>query len=356
MPLKSLPLPDDPVLAAWGSALNEAGYRRTCSTVGGGGRSNRRVAGELRGLGRGNSRPYWGRTSSARSACRFPTGRIGGRGACGGFVADGTRHRSLCLACTPGGRDELRGLVDPELSDLVDELQPTWSPRVVGRPEWAADGGGVTGSSVWFRLDDRNGNFAGFSAVSKPAAGMSRFSAAAAAADLAHLERIRLVPRPDRRPAAILMANMEASSPLAATSFDRAVFRVRSPTRTRGGPMHPRRRKRRRSSRRRWHRRLLPYRNGGIRILGREIVYCRGPGCAMRSPTSRRAASILNPISRYGSAFTGERRCTSEGSSPLAAAKSPRSETSERGRKDRSLRHRRKNTCLQGAHRTAQPR
>ena len=45
------------------------------------------------------------------------------------------------LASTPGGREELRGLVDPELADLVDELQPhevrscgeigrEWRPRV----------------------------------------------------------------------------------------------------------------------------------------------------------------------------------------------------------------------------------
>ena len=49
----------------------------------------------------------------------------------------------------------------------------------------------------------------------KPAAGMSYLAAAAATADLTHLERMRLVARPDRRPAAILMADLEASSPLA---------------------------------------------------------------------------------------------------------------------------------------------
>jgi class 3 adenylate cyclase len=44
---------------------------------------------------------------------------------------------------------------------------------------------------------------------------VSPASAAAATADLAHLERIRMVEHPDRRQTAILMADLEASSPLA---------------------------------------------------------------------------------------------------------------------------------------------
>ena len=51
--------------------------------------------------------------------------------------------------------------------------------------------------------------------LTKPAAGMSHLAQAAATADLAHLERMRVVEHPDRRPAAILMADLEASSPLA---------------------------------------------------------------------------------------------------------------------------------------------
>ena len=51
--------------------------------------------------------------------------------------------------------------------------------------------------------------------LAKPAAGMSDLARAAATADLTHLERLRVVGRPDRHPAAILMADLEASSPLA---------------------------------------------------------------------------------------------------------------------------------------------
>jgi class 3 adenylate cyclase len=44
---------------------------------------------------------------------------------------------------------------------------------------------------------------------------MSQLATAAATADLAHLERMRIVEYPDRRQAAILMADLEASSALA---------------------------------------------------------------------------------------------------------------------------------------------
>ena len=44
---------------------------------------------------------------------------------------------------------------------------------------------------------------------------MSYLAGSALTADLAHLERMRLVEHPDRRPAAILMGDLEASSPLA---------------------------------------------------------------------------------------------------------------------------------------------
>jgi class 3 adenylate cyclase len=44
---------------------------------------------------------------------------------------------------------------------------------------------------------------------------MSHLGVLAATADLAHLERMRFVERPGRRPVAILMADLEASSPLA---------------------------------------------------------------------------------------------------------------------------------------------
>src|SRR5262249_29190995 len=68
---------------------------------------------------------------------------------------------------------------------------------------------------TWITLVDTNGAAVGYCDLLKPAAGMSQFAAAVALADLSHLERMRVVESPDRHSAAILMADLEASSPLA---------------------------------------------------------------------------------------------------------------------------------------------
>ena len=141
----------------------------------------------------------------------------------GGFVQPEYRRAHFLeiapyvLASTPGGREELRRLVDPEFANLVDELQPKELPAV--RPGFTVSttfaGIDVDNSVTYFRIDDGHGHLAGFCSLSKPAAGMSHLSALASTADPAHLERMQAVEHADRRPAAILMADLEASSPLA---------------------------------------------------------------------------------------------------------------------------------------------
>jgi class 3 adenylate cyclase len=122
------------------------------------------------------------------------------------------------LSSTPGGRDELRRVVAPEFADLVDEVPPTAVPAAWRGATSSSTFAGVevaTSSQACFRIDDEHGHIAGFGVLTKPAAGMSQLADAVYTADLAHLERMRTVEHPDRRPAAILMADMEASSPLA---------------------------------------------------------------------------------------------------------------------------------------------
>ena len=121
------------------------------------------------------------------------------------------------LASTPGGREELRRVVEPEFADLVDELEPKDLPAVWPFPEARSTFAGVdvVGSVTGFRIDDARRTPCGVRPLQKPSAGMSQLAAAAYAADLAHLERMRAVEHADRRPAAILMADLEASSPLA---------------------------------------------------------------------------------------------------------------------------------------------
>ena len=215
--VKSLPLPDDPRLAAWASALNDAGFFATLMD------SQWRwvfVTDESRwGYGdTGDSSivPIGSHDFSAE-AVRFRTAYMGGSG--GSLEGRRERFRALgsyVLANTPGGRNELRRIVDPELADLVSELQPQDLPvALYMRREMTYAGTAVGTSAVLFRIDDGDGRLAGICNLSKPAVGMSQLAAAAATADLAHLERIRMVEHPDRRQTAILMADLEASSPLA---------------------------------------------------------------------------------------------------------------------------------------------
>jgi class 3 adenylate cyclase len=65
------------------------------------------------------------------------------------------------------------------------------------------------------RIHDKSGRIAGFVFLSKPAAGMSILGTVAGVGDVRHLERTQDVVTADRRPAAILFADLEASSPLA---------------------------------------------------------------------------------------------------------------------------------------------
>ncbi len=122
----------------------------------------------------------------------------------------------LVLADTPGGRDALRELVHPELRDLVDDLTP--SDRsvlsyVAGGQTVAREH--VSVPSVATRLRDHSGRLAGTFLTGKPAPGMATLAAMTAGGDVRHFVRMMGVARPARRPAAILFADLEASSPLA---------------------------------------------------------------------------------------------------------------------------------------------
>ena len=121
----------------------------------------------------------------------------------------------LMLTDTPGGRDELRDIVDPALRDVVDELTPVDGAVVpfVTRAFGLDDAGDVPG--VAFRIRHADGRLAGTALITKPAAGMAMLAAMTFTADLGHVERMGLVAKAGRRPAAILFADLEGSAPLA---------------------------------------------------------------------------------------------------------------------------------------------
>lgn len=218
---ESLPLPDDPTLAAWAAALNAPGYWAYLFDAWW---RFAFVTDDLRlgigDTGKVTSVPLGFHFFSAEGArFRYASGAGGRRPPLEHRRAIFPRLARYMLAATPDGRDGLRrmvGIVDPEVADLVDELQAEVPPQV-----WTWDDGfryagtRVRSWSTWITLSDRRGNIVGYCDLLKPAAGMSQLAAAVALADPAHLERMRVVESPDRHPAAILMADLEASSPLA---------------------------------------------------------------------------------------------------------------------------------------------
>ncbi len=121
----------------------------------------------------------------------------------------------LALTDTPGGRDALRELTDPALHDLIDDLEPV-DPAALS---FHAGGTGLAGAVgvpvIALRIRDATGRLVGTAMVSKPAAGMATIGALTSMGDLRHFERMQLVARAGRRPAAILFADLEGSSPLA---------------------------------------------------------------------------------------------------------------------------------------------
>jgi class 3 adenylate cyclase len=210
-------LPDDPVLAAWASALDDAGYWAYILDAG----FRFVFATDELLVTFGDMGASWdvpiGSHFYSAEAMQFRGARFGGP-----FGVPERRRAAFLdagryvLAGTPGGREELRRAIDPALVPLVEELEPIELPFAwTLRPEWTTAGAEVAGSAVFLRIDDGHGRLAGFGLLTKPAAGMSHLGRAATVADLAHLERMRAVEHPDRRPAAILMADLEASSPLA---------------------------------------------------------------------------------------------------------------------------------------------
>jgi class 3 adenylate cyclase len=116
---------------------------------------------------------------------------------------------------TPGGREALRDLVDPSLHDMVDDL----SPHDRAALHYAGAGMGLdipVGVALAFiRIRDAGGRLAGTAMISKPAAGMAMIGSITSMTDEGHLRRMLQVAKAGRRPAAILFADLEASSPLA---------------------------------------------------------------------------------------------------------------------------------------------
>ncbi len=130
------------------------------------------------------------------------------------------------LADTPGGRDELRGAVAPELRAVVDDLEPSGDAALSFIADGMAIGHSVDVPVSGVRLRREDGSLAGTLLTFKPAAGMAMLAAATSMGDPRHFALVQQLARAGRRPAAILFADLEGSSALARRLSTASYFAV----------------------------------------------------------------------------------------------------------------------------------
>ena len=121
------------------------------------------------------------------------------------------------LADARGGRAELREVLDARYHDLIDAIEP--DDRSIVRsfpmPAYTVAGAATDLLTTAWRIRDTRGRLAGTVIQTIPAAGMTMLGTLASAGDAGHFARMQSVAKAGRRPAAILFADLEASSPLA---------------------------------------------------------------------------------------------------------------------------------------------
>jgi class 3 adenylate cyclase len=213
---ETCPLPDDPTLAAIARALNDAGYWAIIVDR----NWRNRYMTDAQRLSEGGLLelapfPVGAHIFSAESLDAL----LSGRGRLNTIGAMRQRFEMLgryMLAGAEGGREELHGLVDPRLDDIVDQLSPA---DLANALSVVVPGSGA-GMPVEIQITllpvrDGDGQYVGTVILTKPAASMAVLAAMAAGGDLRHFERMQQVAKPGRRPAAILFADLESSSSLA---------------------------------------------------------------------------------------------------------------------------------------------
>jgi class 3 adenylate cyclase len=153
----------------------------------------------------------------------------------GGWSLDAIRDvfatlGGAALAQMPGGREEMRKLADPRLRGIVDELSPEPDQRTAFTYVLPSSSMGVRVpfdvKQMAVRIRDERGEVVGVVNQAMTAVGMSTLGAMAAMGDLRHFERMQRVTQAGRRPAAILFADMEGSSPLSRRLPTASYFRL----------------------------------------------------------------------------------------------------------------------------------
>ena len=113
-----------------------------------------------------------------------------------------------------GSRESLRDVVDPLVFDLVDSL-PEVEVSSASSVQWGAQEEWGINLGTWstmFDVRDTSGQLVGRVQILKPAVGMSTIGMITSVGDVRHLERAQMVAKADRRPGAILFADLQAST------------------------------------------------------------------------------------------------------------------------------------------------
>src|SRR5262245_3031609 len=160
--LTSLPLPEHPLLAAWASVLNDAGYWATLMDA------EWRivfVTDELRlthrDMGAATTPPIGVHFLSAEWR-EFNETLLGGPPSSEDLRASFLDTGRFVLAGTPGGREQLRRVLEPQLASFVDQLQPEELPDVwMNRQRFTTAGAEAVARGVWLRIDDLGGQRVG---------------------------------------------------------------------------------------------------------------------------------------------------------------------------------------------------
>jgi class 3 adenylate cyclase len=123
-------------------------------------------------------------------------------------------------------RDALREMLHPDLRDIVDEIEPNDSVAASWDTSILTFGGEIGLTTVAQRVRDSTGRVVGTVVVVKPAVAMNTIALLAAAGDVEHLHRMQRFASPDRRPAAVLFADLEGSAQLSKQLPTSAYFRL----------------------------------------------------------------------------------------------------------------------------------
>jgi class 3 adenylate cyclase len=118
------------------------------------------------------------------------------------------------LDATPGGRDALHAIADPRFADVLDELTPEPTPAAWATRVDIRFGNESIGNDVLtFRVHGDGGEIAGFVSVIKPEM-RATVLGMLALGDARLFEQMSGLIQPARRPAAVLFADLENSTPL----------------------------------------------------------------------------------------------------------------------------------------------